>query len=80
MSTRHKPPIFIDNPAAKQLRRLSKAALIDVVIDAAKRMHGETTYEEYPRACLDDVCAVPLRHRGDRNPWADTCADYTPQT
>lgn len=64
-----KDPIFIDSPSSKELLRLSKNALIDVVIDCCKRMFGEDVFEESPSACLNEVCHTTLRMRGDKNPW-----------
>jgi hypothetical protein len=64
-----KPALFVDSPASKELHRLSKAALIDVVIDCCKRMFGEDVFAESPNACLNEVCQHPLRMRRDKNPW-----------
>jgi hypothetical protein len=64
-----KQPIFATSVASRELERLSKAALMDIVVDCCKRMFGEDVYEANQNACLNEVCQVVLRHRGDKNPW-----------
>lgn len=69
MNLKNKPPIFVSGSIAKDLERMSKAALMDIVVDACRRMYGEDVWNENPYACLSDLCDVPLKHRGDPNPW-----------
>ncbi len=64
-----KKPIYANGETARDLDRLSKAALIDVVVDCCKRMFGEDVWEESTAACLYEVCHAPLRERGDKCPF-----------
>lgn len=70
-----KGSLFASEPSERELHRLSKAALIDIVIDCCKRMYGEDVYADEMNACLNDACQAILRERGDKNPWA-----YSPGT
>ena len=57
-----KPPLFAVRPAELELERLSKAALVDVVIDCCKGMFAEDVFADRPASCLADAGPRP----GDR--------------
>jgi hypothetical protein len=58
-------------PAELELDSLSRAALIEIVIDCCKRMYSEEVYRDATSACLNDACQATLRERQDHNPWKD---------
>lgn len=60
-----KQPVF-DDPAVRWLNQLSKAALIDIVVDVLKREHGEMEIISERQA--EEFVSPVLNMRGDKSP------------
>ena len=60
-----KSSLYIGNPDAELLSRLSKAALLDLLVEALRLNAGHCD-TPCTHAELADLCNVTLGHRGDR--------------
>lgn len=71
-----KKPALSCGPAAKYLNQLSKAALIDVLIEQIRLATGQCDDEVTVKDCVE-ACAATIERRGDRQPSTDTGRKFT---
>ena len=71
-----KKPALSCGPAAKYLNGLSKAALIDVLIEQIRLASGHCDDEVTVQQAVE-ACAATIERRGDRPPSTDTGRKFT---
>lgn len=71
-----KKPALSCGPAAKYLNGLSKAALIDVLIEQIRLASGHCDDDVTVAQCVA-ACAATIERRGDRPPSTDTGRKFT---
>lgn len=71
-----KKPALSFGPAAKYLNGLSKAALIDVLIEQIRLASGHCDDDVTVQQCVE-ACAATIERRGDRPPSTDTGRKFT---
>jgi hypothetical protein len=71
-----KKPALSCGPAAKYLNGLSKAALIDVLIEQIRLASGHCDDDVTVQQCVE-ACAATIARRGDRPPSTDTGRKFT---
>lgn len=71
-----KKPSIVGGPAAKYLDRLSKAALIDVLIETLALANESADDPVTVQQCAE-ACLPTLNRRGDRIPSTDTGRKFT---
>jgi len=71
-----KKPALSCGPAAKYLNQLSKAALIDVLIETLAISSGSCDDPVTVQQCVE-ACAATINRRGDRPPSTETGRKFT---